>query len=543
MKSIRSLSIVLLIVSIAGPASVLATDTPPEPEEAVIHTTVDRLDATPRVEDEIGETTAESDVRVGELQDRLMQGRQHPKQGPPFETIEIDPASLVPLNPPTNPAEVDGAPGVVELYVNSTPSNVAPVGYSSEVNEPAVAASGDRVFYTANWFTAASSNGGTDFNFVNPNPGPFPAPTGEIFCCDQTMAHDPGSNTIFWLQQFSPHGGTNTGTQRINVDQNADGSWDCAYDINTVLVGFPVNTWFDFPDLAVSTNYLYHTSNTFTFSGGWAGAYAGRYPLSELAACTTPLTIDGYRGGSGGSYRLSRGADTTMYFASHQSNTAMRVWSWPDADPDPTSVSRIVASWINGNHSCPGPDGRNWCGRHDARIQGGFVTGETVGFMWTPSQGGSYPFPYIRISTFDTTTSLTPIDDIDIWSSDVAYMYPSASVNSTGQLGGTVMWGGGDTHYASCSAWMADSPLAGALVPLEHTTAIAGAFGPTNSSARSGDYTLSEVYYPDDTQFVGACFAYLSLGSATSNYIRFGRTPTEDIFADDFERGNTGAWN
>jgi hypothetical protein len=357
------------------------------------------------------------------------------------------------------------------------------------------------------------------------------------------MAHDPGSNTIFWLQQFIPHGGTNTGTQRINVDVNADGSWDCAYDINTVLVGFSSNTWFDFPDLTVSSNYLYHTSNAFTFGGQWAGAYAGRYPLSELAACTTSLTIDGYRGGSGGSYRLSRGADTTMYFASHQSNTALRIWSWPDGSAEPTSVSRTVAAWTSGSYSCPGPDGRNWCGRHDGRIQGGFVTGDTVGFMWTPSQGGSFPFPYVRISTFDTTTSLTHIDDIDIWSSDVAYMYPSASVNSAGQLGGTVMWGGGATHYASCSAWMADSPMAGDLVPLEHTTSIAGAFGPTNSDARSGDYTLSEVYYPDDTQFVGACFAYLSLGSGTSKYIRFGRTPSDVIFFDDFESGSTNAWN
>jgi hypothetical protein len=519
-------------------------------DEAVIHTTVDRLEAVARAESELRNQSDHDIAWIAELQDRLMQGRQHPKPGPPFVHIDLEPTALVPLNPPTAPWGGDASTGLVELYVNTNPSDATSVNNRSEVHEPAVAASGDRVFYTANWYTAASSDGGDSFSYVNPSPGPFPAPSGEVFCCDQSMAHDPGSNTVFWLQQFIPRYLTSNpqsdrGTHRINVDQNADGSWNCAYDIDTVLVGFSTGTWFDFPDLAVSSNYLYHASNAFT-SGPfmyWAGAYAGRYPLSELASCSTPLTIDGYRGTSSGSFRFSRGADTTMYFASHQGNSALRIWTWRDVDTSPASVSRTVTPWSSSSYSCPGPDSRNWCGRHDGRIQGGFVTGSTVGFMWTPSQGGSFPFPYIRIATFDAGSSLTVVDNIDIWSPDVAYMYPSVSVNSEGRLGGTVMWGGGDTHYASCSAWMADSPTAADLVPLDHTLSIAGSVGPQNSDGRSGDYTLSEVYYPDAAQFVGACFAYQSYGSGTATYMRFGRGVDQEIFSDGFESGGTGAWN
>ena len=513
----------------------------PTTQNKVIHTTVERVSGEPTDPESLGAMTPEAEARIAELEARLMEGRQHPKPSAPMETIDLDPSILVPRNPPVNPMGPDG-PGIgPELFVNTNPSDAASVSSRSEVHEPAVAAAGDRVFYTANWYTAASSDGGANFSYVNPYPGPFPNPTGEAFCCDQTMAHDPGSNTIFWLQQFIPGGSTNTGTQRINVDQNSDGSWDCAYDINTILVGFPANTWFDFPDLAVSSNYLYHSSNTFTFSGGWAGGYAGRYPLSELASCSTPLTIDAYSSGSG-SFRFSRGADTTMYFASHQSNSALRIWSWPDAAPSPTSGTRAVTGWSNSNRSCPGPDGRNWCGRHDGRIQGGFITGDTVGFVWTPSQGGSFPFPYMRVSTFDAANDLTAIDDIDVWSPDVAYMYPSVSVNSAGQLGGTVMWGGGHTHHASCSVWVAESALEDDLVPLAQTLSIAGNYGAQNGDGRSGDYTLSEVFYPDDTQFVGACFAYQTLGRGTSTYIRFGRTPSTDIFIDGFESGDISAW-
>lgn len=536
------LSLVLTLM-MAGAVPATAEESPVPPDEAVVHTTIERLDAAPRDPDLLGETTEESDATISALQERLMQGRQHPQAGPPFEVVNVGPDVLVPRNPSTDPREmVDGESSVV-LHVNSTSSNPAPVSYRSEVAEPAVAASGDRVFYTANWFAATSANGGADFDFVNPGPGPFPAPTGESFCCDQTMAHDPGSNTIFWLQQFYRTGSTNTGTQRINVDQNSDGTWDCAYDINTVLVGFPTNTWFDFPDLTVSSNALFHASNAFTFAGGWAGAYVGRYPLSELASCSTPLTIDGFRTTSSGSFRLSRGADTTMYFAAQPNNVSLRIWSWPDAETSPTMVSRSVAAWSDNSRQCAGPDGRNWCGFHDGRIQSGFVSGSTLGYVWTPSQGGSFPFPYMRVSTFDIGNDLAPVDDIDIWSPDVAFMYPSASVNSAGELGGTVMWGGGATDYASCSAWMAQTPTTGDFVPLNHTTSIAGAVGPSNNNSRSGDYTMSTSYYPDDLQFAGACFSYLSLGSSTTTYVRFGSDTNGEIFADGFETGNTTAWS
>lgn len=532
-----------LTLMMAGTGFGTAEEALAGPDETVIHLTIKRLDATPRDPDLLGQTTEESDAMVSSLQERLMQGRQHPQAGPPFEGLNISPDLLVPGNPPTNPGIVVDGQTTIVLHVNSTSSNPAPVSYRSEVPEPAVAASGDRVFYTANWFAATSSNGGADFSFVNPGPGPFPAPAGESFCCDQTMAHDPSSNSILWLQQFYPSGSTNTGTQRINVDQNSDGVWDCAYDINTVLVGFPTNTWFDFPDLTVSSNYLFHASNAFTFAGGWAGAYVGRYPLSEMASCSTPLTIDGYRTTSYGSFRLSRGADTTMYFAAQPNNVALRIWSWPDADASPSSVSRPVAAWSDNPRQCPGPDGRNWCGFHDGRIQSGFISGSTVGFVWTPSQGGSFPFPYMRVSTFDAGNDLASVDNIDIWSPDVAFMYPSASVNSAGELGGTVMWGGGTVHYASCSAWMAETPTAADFVPLNHTTSTAGAFGPSNGNSRSGDYTMSTSYYPDDLQFAGACFSYLSLGSSTTTFVRFGKQSNDVVFADDFEGGTTGAWS
>jgi hypothetical protein len=533
--------VMISLVTLAGSTVALAEDDASSRKGVAFQTTVDRLSSEPLGPDAVREVTEEALEQVAKMQERILHGKAHPESGPPFEHLDIDPSLIIPRNPPTDLVKSDGS-GDIILYVNTIPTDVVPPTFRGVVDEPAVAASGDQVFYTGNWYAADSNNDGTDFSHFSPYPGPFPAPAGESFCCDQTMAHDPGSNTIFWLQQFVP-GSSNTGTQRINVDQNSDGTWDCAYDITSILVGFAPNTWLDFPDLTVSDSFLYHASNAFYSNSSWAGAYAGRYPLSEMAACSTPLTIQGYRTTGLGSFRFARGAQDTMYFAAHGSSASMWVFTWADGDSSPTGAGKGITPWSNGNRVCPDPDGVNWCTFYDGRIQSGFLVGSTVGWMWSPSQGGSFPYPYVRISTFDTSNNLEPIEDIDIWSPDFAYMYPSAAVNSDGEIGGAVMWGGGDTHYASCSAWMAQSPDAAGFVPLESTLSIAGTKGPASSGGRSGDYTVSNVYYPDDTQFVGACFAYHSENSAEATYMRFGLELSEDIFADGFESGDTSIWS
>ncbi|NER00413.1 MAG: hypothetical protein F6K30_27575, partial [Cyanothece sp. SIO2G6] len=64
----------------------------------------------------------------------------------------------------------------MQIKVNSAPSSVVPDGLSAAVNEPSVVASGDYVLYTANWFAAASDDGGASWTFVNPFDGPFAEP-------------------------------------------------------------------------------------------------------------------------------------------------------------------------------------------------------------------------------------------------------------------------------------------------------------------------------------------------------------------------------
>jgi hypothetical protein len=177
----------------------------------------------------------------------------------------------------------------------------------------------------------------------------------------------------------------------------------------------------------------------------------------------------------------------------------------------------------------------------DSRIQSGFLSGTTVGFMWTASQGGGFAKPYTRIATFDTTAALAHLEDVDIWSADVGYVHASAAVNSAGQIGGTILWGGAAT-YQSCSAWLADGPGSASFAPLDAVTSVTGVSGP--SSNRSGDYTWTNVYYPNTFQFTGTCFALAATNKATSKFVQFGSASSAGgpLFIDGFESADTGHW-
>jgi hypothetical protein len=45
-------------------------------------------------------------------------------------------------------------------------------------------------------------NDGKTFSYINPYTGPFAAPAGERFCCDQVTVYDPRRHAIFYLQQY-----------------------------------------------------------------------------------------------------------------------------------------------------------------------------------------------------------------------------------------------------------------------------------------------------------------------------------------------------
>jgi hypothetical protein len=344
------------------------------------------------------------------------------------------------------------SPGTMVILRDSTLA--PPAGFSSSVNEPNVGSQGDGIFTTHNWYSEISTDNGGTYSYISPyttfpnTPSAFSAG----FCCDQRVAQDSSRDLIFWYLQYVQNGtgATSTNGARIAVAHGQSGlasnTWTY-YDFTPATFGL-ANRVFDFPHLQASANYLYFTTNLFNANNGnFAGALIVRMPLATLDAGGT-LTVDVLQTGNNvGSIMAVNGAQgdrarvgrTTMYFSSLVTTTAMRVFTWPEADSAPTATNVTgLATTTTGTFTCTGPDSLNPCGRADNRMQTGWITDTELGFMWGSAQnGGTRPYPYTRVAILDPST-LTVISQPDLFSTTSAWLYPALSVNERGHLGGTV---------------------------------------------------------------------------------------------------------
>ena len=354
------------------------------------------------------------------------------RPGPPLPVDPtINPKSVAPTSPPTEPqipSEEENIPPMsldFKFFRNQDLGSGAPSGFTSVVNEPSVGNRGNMVFQSGNWYGALSTDSGQTFSFVNPFTGPF-APVNNGFCCDQIVIYDPSRDTLFYLQQYIQDG--NSGTQRINVDRGADGTFDCAYDITPQLLGLPNGRWLDFPDLVLGSNFLYHTSNVFSTLSPFpfTNAMIARYPLDQITACGT-VNFNFFTVTDRDSFRATHGAGSTIYWGAHNSTSSIRIYRWAENSSTIFFDDRTISPWNNATRTCPGPDGKDWCGRADSRINDAYVANGFIGFMWSASQGGSFPFPYVQIARFNESDRSLK-DQPQIWSTVNAWIYPSVGV-------------------------------------------------------------------------------------------------------------------
>ncbi len=454
----------------------------------------------------------------------------------PGPVVPVDPSARVSNALPTLPETIALAPGVAASYYapmapgdfkffrNADLGAGAPSGYTSVVNEPSVGVKGNVVFYSGNWYAARSTDGGQTFSFVNPLTT-FPSVNGG-FCCDQIVLYDPSRDVLFWLLQYIQDG--NTGTQRIAVDKGMDGVFECYYDFTPQDVGFPNQRWFDFPNLTLSNNFLYHTSNVFTSDAipQFAGAYIGRYPLDQFSTCANFSPVY-YTSATYGSFRATDGATTAMYWAAHNSTSSIRIYKLPESSTTVSIYDRSITAWpLNLPYSCPGPDGKNWCARAGPRHLGAWVANGVIGFMWGVPQGsggfGNFPYPYIQIARF-SESDMSLLGEPYIWNSSFAWLYPSVGVNARGHLGGTLFWGGG-SYYPNCAAWIADDLNGSILQPLESYRAVGSTNGP--DANKWGDYLATRPHFSYSNTWVASCYS-LQGGGANANarpqFVWFGR--------------------
>jgi hypothetical protein len=391
-------------------------------------------------------------------------------------------------------------------------------GQTSTVGEPSLANNGAQIYYSGNWYAARSLDDAASWAYVNPFTT-FPSADGG-FCCDQTLIYDPTRNITIWLLQYVRL--NNTNTLRVVVKKGTGGGvFDFFHDLKPGNVNPAwAAEWFDYNSAALSNNYLYITTNSFSGST-WQRAVVFRVSLDSLAAGGA-LSYNFFSTTASGSLRCTLGARDTMYFGSHSNLSQVRVFTWPESSTTATFNDVNVTPWSGGAYSAPGPDGRNWLTRTDDRITGAFLASGVIGFLWTANTQTGRPQPYVRAVRIDAATKAL-VGEPDIWNSAFAFAYPDACANVAGGVGISLFRGGGPifpTHVVGVwqnAAWMLADTKAGTSGPQD---------------GKWGDYVTCRRRAPDGVTFIASGFT-LQGGALPSNieprYVHFGGTTVVNI--------------
>jgi PASTA domain len=412
-------------------------------------------------------------------------------------------------------------------------------GYCSLVNEPSVATNGSgSVLETWNWWAARSNNNGSSFSYMDPY-STFPASYGG-FCCDQLAYYEPSRDLFIWVLQYSTSA-TGDNAIRIAVANGAAGlaanSWHY-WDLTTAQVGSPQD-WFDQPKIGTSANYAYiEVSKYMKVTNDGDGSVLYRIPLDTLKNPAATLTYNWYQASTFSPGPVQRAA-STMYFGSHLTTTRLRLYVWPEST---TAVSFVDVP--NSNYpqffpySCPRTghapaSPSDWCPRasgtggyaHDDRINSGWLANGVIGFAWDASQGSvaggvrpSFKYPYVHVLRINEATK-TRLNDPIIYSPKYAVQWPSLAANSAGDVGGSVMWGGG-AFEENCGAVVHDSRSGPGFWEFHRL----GSSSADTNQAKSGDYTTSRGV---GNGWVSACYTVGrggGTGSVHTQYFAWSRT-------------------
>jgi len=405
----------------------------------------------------------------------------------------------------------------VKIYKNQSMAGVVTAQTLSSVGEPSVASRGNEVLFTGNWYSAFSKNGGTNFSYVNPYTS-FPA-TGAGFCCDQVALYAKSHDLMIWLLQYSADATGNILRVAVATGNDIPAQNWRYYDFSPKSVGNWSGEWFDYPDLSLSSKYLYVSSNAFGVNNGpFKRAMMLRLPLDKLKAYAA-LNYNYYNTTTYGGLRGVQGATGTMYFAAHKNVSTLTVFSWPESSTTVTPKDVTVQTWDRTTCIAPGPDGRDFLGFADSRITAAWLgKGNVLGFGWTAPQNATYHFPQARIALIDAGTMAVVAQPL-LRNESFAFAYPAAAPNSDGDVGLAVSYGGGAIFPSHAVGILRKN---GAAYQWNLVQTAAGQSGP--SLNRWGDYQAVRPIGNDGKNWVAT--GYTMTGPDRTNtvprFVRFG---------------------
>lgn len=425
-----------------------------------------------------------------------------------------------PVVPPsTITGEAAAAPGDFMIYRSSDLDSGAPSGYTSVVGEPAVGNNGNLVFQTGNWYASLSQDAGKTFKFISPYTQ-FPSSYGG-FCCDQDVVFDPSYGTMIWLLMYVKDGSGNNALRlaAANGQANLKNGYWTYWDLTPQQLGLASGRWYDYPHMALGHNKLYICVNVFDNSDSFTNTVILRIPLSALAA-SLGFGYNFYNVTDRFNFTPVQGADTTIYWATHNTTSSIRIYRWDESSgsifwDDVAHTAYTVTN--RGSAHCPGPDAKDWCGRFDDRILCGWIADTAMGFMWNVAEGGGFTYPYTRMARFRIGNRALISEPI-VYNPSYAWVYPSVGVNARGHLGGSIFVGGGP-YYPMLYVWIADDYNSGTLSPLTNAYVIASSSGP--AADNWGDYLRSRPHSASPNTWIATGYSLQGGGMDANSRPRF----------------------
>lgn len=386
------------------------------------------------------------------------------------ENIEVDSiekTSKFQINLPKSvyPTKFDENKILIKKEVTSVPKDNLYV-----VGETSVASNGTHVLYAGNRYSARSLDNGTSWEFMDPKSTGFKA-----FCCDQRVIYDPHFKLFIWILQEHPiPRDVYRNIDRIALSKDLT-DW-AIYDItprylNWTLLGKHA---FDFPDLAISENYLYVTNNIENFNTAShvekLGSVILRFSLDNISKITSERELSEVRMKQGNpdlfplinaTFYLDKNADTItpvqgssnqMYFATHINSTITRIYQWNEDEEYVRVYDKRLPGWNklstceNQIESDPQHQTMWWCGNVDSRISAGWLYDDTLGFLWTANRTilngkEQSTVPYISTAIFDTSKNLSYMGNRPLANPSYPWLYGSAAINGRGDLGLIAFYG------------------------------------------------------------------------------------------------------
>mgnify|MGYP002623631644 FL=1 len=405
----------------------------------------------------------------------------------PMTTIVVEPIGAPKGAPSPDAFQIWGKTSAASLQ--QACDMPAPSGECAQASvtpeSPSLGIHRDIAFLAGNIYAGFSADGGVSWTPLNaydnfPADGVVDVPTGGgSIAGNQVVLYDASHDLTFWLLQYGVDG-NGTNIHRLAVAHGRNGvlsnTWD-VHDFSPVDFGKPADQFrLDFPDLQLSDNFLYYTSLIVPAGGSIASeSVIVRIPLDELAAANV-VTIEHQLGLPG--LRCVSGAGDVMYFAGHLDNATVRIYRWSESEANPLSDDVTHPAFTAAPMSAIGPDGRNMAGGADNRILAAYRAKGELGFLWNCAQHDAFPFPHVEVSIY-RESDRQYLRTETVWSNQFAMMYPSIHVNGRGDLGGTMVFGGG-AHHPGVLAFIADDFNGRSLSPLENVVIEQGVSGPAN---------------------------------------------------------------